>query len=81
MVAAAFAAFAQPALSHGDVKHDKKANRPISTEEKPFWREGDLKRVSRTIDVDMSDQMRFSPGELAVKQGETVRFRVRTPAR
>jgi uncharacterized cupredoxin-like copper-binding protein len=31
-------------------------------------------KVSRTVKVDMSDTMRFSFSNLAVKQGETVRF-------
>jgi len=30
--------------------------------------------VTRTVRVDMSDAMRFSPASIAVKQGETVRF-------
>jgi uncharacterized cupredoxin-like copper-binding protein len=42
-----------------------------------FGRAGDPKKVSRTIDLDMSDAMRFAPAALAVKQGETVRFRLK----
>jgi uncharacterized cupredoxin-like copper-binding protein len=53
---------------------DKK---PISTDEKAFGREGDPKRATRTIRMDMSDAMRFTPAELTVKQGETVRFDVK----
>jgi uncharacterized cupredoxin-like copper-binding protein len=45
--------------------------------EKAFGRKGDAKKVSRTIDVDMSDAMRFAPAELTIKQGETIRFRVK----
>jgi uncharacterized cupredoxin-like copper-binding protein len=45
--------------------------------EKAFGRKGDPKKVSRTIDMDMSDAMRFSPAELVVKPGETVRFRLK----
>jgi uncharacterized cupredoxin-like copper-binding protein len=30
--------------------------------------------VNRTVNVDMTDAMRFSPASIAVKQGETVRF-------
>ncbi|HTD05514.1 cupredoxin family protein [Undibacterium sp.] len=30
--------------------------------------------VSRTVNVDMTDNMRFTPSTIAVKQGETVRF-------
>ena len=76
-VVAAIIAFAPAAFAHGDAKHEKKAARPISTEQTPFGREGDPKKVSRTVTVDMSDQMRFSPAELTIKQGETIRFRVK----
>lgn len=65
------------AYAHGDQPHAKKQAKPISTEETPFGREGDPKKVTRTINVDMSDTMRFAPSELAVKRGETVRFRVK----
>lgn len=76
-VVAATIAFAPTAFAHGDAKHEKKAARPISTEQTPFGREGDPKKVSRTVTVDMNDQMRFTPAELTVKQGETIRFRVK----
>lgn len=49
----------------------------ISTEEKAFGRQGDPKRATRTINVDMSDRMRFTPYTISVSQGETVRFVVR----
>jgi uncharacterized cupredoxin-like copper-binding protein len=64
------------AFAHGDA-NPKKGARPISTEELPFGREGDPKKASRTINVDMSDQMRFSPAELTIRAGDTVRFRVK----
>ena len=34
-------------------------------------------KVTRTIVVDMTDAMRFTPAEINVKQGETVRFVVK----
>lgn len=34
-------------------------------------------RVSRTINIDMKDNMRFTPASLAVKQGETIKFVVK----
>ena len=43
----------------------------------PFGRIGDPKKVSRTIDVDMSDKLRFAPADIEVKRGETIRFRVK----
>ena len=69
--------FGQAALAHGDKKHAGKESRAISTEETPFGREGNPKKASRTINIDMSDKMRFSPAELTIKQGETIRFRVK----
>ncbi len=38
---------------------------------------GDAKDVSRTIEVVMTDNMRFAPALINVKQGETIRFVVR----
>ena len=64
-------------FAHGDAKHDKKAAKPISAEERPFGREGDPKKASRTVRVEMSDKLRFTPASLAVKQGETVKFVVK----
>jgi uncharacterized cupredoxin-like copper-binding protein len=64
------------ALAHGD-PHAKRAAKPVSTEETAFGREGDPRKVSRTVRVDMSDAMRFSPAALTVKRGETIRFRVK----
>lgn len=66
------------AWAHGD-NHGKSGTKPatISNEEKNFGRQGDPKRATRTIQVDMSDRMRFKPDALAVKQGETVKFVVK----
>ena len=77
ILAAAIAAFAP--LAHGDARHEHKhkAAGPVSPAERAFGRVGDPKKVSRTVDVDMSDQMRFTPAELAIRQGDTIRFRVK----
>lgn len=69
--------FSVSALAHEGAKNQKKADAPISTEETAFGREGDPKKVSRTVNVEMSDKMRFTPAELTVKRGETIRFRVK----
>ena len=76
-LASVLAAFSLAAYPHGDAKHGKKAAKPISTEEKEFGREGDPKKVSRTVKVDMSDKMRFTPASLTIKQGESVKFVVK----
>jgi uncharacterized cupredoxin-like copper-binding protein len=69
-------AAATPAvLAHGAVTHDKpKAAAPISMEEHAFGKQGDPKKVTRTIVIDMTDMMRFTPPEITVKQGETIKF-------
>ena len=77
IVSAAALALSVSAHGHEGVKHQKKADASISTEETSFGREGDPKKVSRTVNVEMSDKMRFTPAEVAVKQGETIRFRVK----
>lgn len=40
-------------------------------------RPGNARKVSRAIQVVMSDDMRFSPANIDVKRGETIRFVVR----
>ena len=65
---------ASGAYAHGDAKHTKKAAAPMEMKETSFGRTGDPKKVSRTVEIDMSDKMRFTPAELTVKRGETVRF-------
>lgn len=37
---------------------------------------GQADKVSRTVQVDMSDNMRFTPDKLDVKRGETIRFAI-----
>ena len=45
--------------------------------ERAFGREGDPNAVSRTVNVMMSDKMRYTPARLTVTQGETIRFRIK----
>ncbi len=64
-----------PAQAHGDADHAKRpAAKQLDLEEHPFGRQGDPKKVTRTIRINMADTMRFTPGNITVKQGETVRF-------
>lgn len=65
------------AHGHGPMDADMKVANPIEAEETGFGRQGMSRAVSRTIDISMSDAMRFSPSSLAIKQGETIRFRIR----
>lgn len=64
-----------PAWAHGDTHGKKNANPAAQiSEEKSFGKAGDPKKIVRTIKVDMSDKMRFTPAALTIKQGETVKF-------
>ena len=65
------------ALAHGNESHSTKPKNPISTEQKAFGREGDPAAVTRNVKIDMNDTMRFNPGSLQVKAGETIRFEVK----
>ena len=40
----------------------------------PFGKAGDPKKVTRTIELKMTDQMRFEPAEIRVRRNETVRL-------
>lgn len=80
MVALAFV-MSGSALAHSEKPHGSKEKRTISTEEKSFGREGDPAKVTRTITVDMSDKMRFSPEVLEIKRGDIVRFEAKNSGR
>jgi len=69
------AALPVAALAHGDAPRKAAAAQPMV--ETGFGRTGDPGKAARTVRVDMSDRMRFSPDTLEVKQGDTVRFVVR----
>ena len=61
------------ALAHTDKPHDKKEG-PVKKEQKDWGIAGDAKAGMRTVRFRMSDNMRFTPDKLEVKQGETVKF-------
>lgn len=67
------------AWSHGDSHEKKPATKAaqITSEEHAFGRAGDPKKVVRTIPVGMDDSMHFTPGDLVLKRGETIKFVVR----
>jgi len=69
------AALPVAALAHGDAPRKAAAAQPMV--ETDFGRTGDPRKAARTIRVDMSDRMRFSPDTIEVKPGDTVRLVVR----
>jgi uncharacterized cupredoxin-like copper-binding protein len=74
-VALVFALASTPAFAHSTESHGKPSKARAPAEQKSFGIAGDPARVTRTIDMRMTDQMRFEPAALKVKQGDTIRFR------
>ena len=62
------------ASAHGDADHDKPKNDAVRKEQKPWGIAGDATAVTRTIEIRMSDKMRFTPDLISVREGETVRL-------
>jgi len=82
LAVAALALCAAGAFAHGDETHAKRASFDASqVEETAFGREGDPKKVSQTVQLDMTDAMRFLPASVTVKRGQTVRFVLRNQGR
>ena len=71
--AAGLLASAGRVLAHGDEEHPAKSG-PVKKEQKAWGIAGDATQAKRSIDVGMSDTMRFTPDRITVKLGETVRF-------
>ncbi len=72
---AAFALWVGAALAHGTEEHGAARKFDASAvEATAFGQEGNPKKVARTIKVDMADNMRFTPSNLVVKRGQTVKF-------
>ena len=61
------------AYAHGD-KVDSKNAKGVRKEQKEWGIAGDARAVNRTVEIRMSDTMRFTPNRIEVKQGETIRF-------
>ena len=68
MLAASTASFA-----HGEKEHAKGAT-PMKMEQKEWGIGGHSNAVKRTVEIRMTDNMRFTPDLVEVKQGETIRF-------
>ena len=73
LVAGAIACASLLAVAHEGVVHAGKAT-PLKKEQTAWGVAGDPKAVKRTIEVVMSDDMRFTPNLIEVKQGEVVKI-------
>lgn len=72
LVAAVLAANGAATLAHGD-DHAKKPAM-VKKEQKEWGIAGDAKAVRQTINLSMSDTMRFTPDKIEVKQGDTIKL-------
>jgi len=76
ILAAALLSVTAPGIAHEGKDHSKKPG-PARKEQKPWGIAGDADAVKRTIEITMSDAMRFTPSTIEVKHGEVVKFVVR----
>jgi uncharacterized cupredoxin-like copper-binding protein len=73
LLAASLAVAQAAARAHGDEAHAPKAG-PVVKEQKDWGIAGSAGAVTRTVQIRMSDAMRFTPDRVELRQGETVRF-------
>ncbi|MDR7334269.1 cupredoxin family protein [Roseateles asaccharophilus] len=63
------------AHAHGD--HAASAPAAVRKEQKPWGVAGERRAAQRTVNIAMSDDMRFTPSRIEVRQGETIRLVMR----
>lgn len=74
LVAMSLIAIGCVAFAHGDSDHAKKSGAAHEGHAFAFGKPGDPKKVSRTVEITMTDAMRYSPAGIAVRRNETIRF-------
>src|SRR5690554_8021979 len=69
-------AFAAPGHDDSHDMHDMPGHNmsSMSRSLSKIGQPGSPEQVTRTIEIDMNDQMRFTPSEIKVEKGETIRF-------
>ena len=74
-IALSLALSAAGAFAHGGEEHAPKHRYDATkVEATDFGQEGDPRKVARTVRIDMSDAMRFTPADITIRRGQTVRF-------
>ena len=75
-VALAAVASISNVLAHGNEEHTVTPRRYDAAKvgDTAFGREGNPAKVTRTIRLDMADTMRFTPADVSIKRGQTVKF-------
>jgi len=79
LLATTLLAGAPPAHAHAEKKHAPAAD--VVAEQTAWGIVGKRAEARRTITIDMTDAMRFTPDAITVQEGETVRFVVRNTGR
>ena len=69
--------FATGLRAHDDKNPVKKEERKAKGHAAALGKPGDPLKVTRSVEVEMNDTMRFRPDSIQVKRGETIRFVVR----
>jgi uncharacterized cupredoxin-like copper-binding protein len=69
---AALLAYAPLTFGHGE--SEQRNVDYANAEPKPFGIAADPRKARRTVRVDMTDDMRFTPAQISVRRGEVVRF-------
>lgn len=64
------------AFAHGDEDHNATSEKHAGHAAE-MGKPGDIKKVSRTMNIDLADTMRFTPDTVSIKRGETVKFIVK----
>lgn len=70
------------AYAHGDETHAKaQSHEETDGHAVALGQPGNLAKATRTVEIRMSDAMRFTPASIKVKKGETIRFVVKNEGR
>lgn len=64
------------ASAHDNQHGSGAARGPVAKEQKPWGIAADPREVARRIDIRMTDNMRFSPSHIDVREGETLGLRI-----
>lgn len=77
----ALAAFATVSLAHENHVARPKGAAELAPEQKPWGIVGKPGAVKRTIDIAMADDMTFTPSVIEVREGDTLRLRLKNKGR
>jgi uncharacterized cupredoxin-like copper-binding protein len=70
-----------PAFAHGEEPTVRKVSKAAAEAQQAWGMAGNAGEVTQTVEIRMSDRMRFNPDRLTVRVGETVRFVVSNEGR